>query len=47
MDFLITVIARFLEAIFVIGAIGSAGVLLVSFVEDAETLLDMEDEGHS
>jgi len=39
--------ARFLEAMFVIGLLGSLGVLLVSFVEDAETLFDMEDKGHS
>jgi len=47
MDFLILVLARFLEAMFVIGGLGSLGVLLVSFVEDAETLFDMEDSGHS
>ena len=47
MDFLITVGARLLEAMFVVGLIGSLGVLLVSFVEDAETLFDMEDKGHS
>ncbi|MFZ1919605.1 MAG: hypothetical protein WAU58_18685 [Terriglobales bacterium] len=47
MDFIITVAARLLEAMFVIGLIGSVGVLLVSFVEDAETLFDMEDERHS
>jgi len=47
MDFLIMLLARFLEAMFVIGMLGSLGVLLVSFVEDAETLFDMEDSGHS
>jgi len=47
MDFLITVGARLLEAMFVVGLLGSLGVLLVSFVEDAETLFDMEDKGHS
>ena len=47
MDFLITVGARLLETMFVVGLIGSLGVLLVSFVEDAETLFDMEDKGHS
>jgi hypothetical protein len=40
-------LARTLEAMFVVGALGSLGVLLVSFVEDAETLLDMEDSNHS
>ena len=47
MDLLILLAARLLEGMFVIGLIGSAGVLLVSFVEDAETLFDMEDKGHS
>lgn len=47
MDLLILLLARILEAMFAIGLIGSAGVLLVSFVEDAETLFDMEDKGHS
>jgi hypothetical protein len=47
MDFLIMVGARLLEAMFLVGILGSLGVLLVSFVEDAETLFDMEDKGHS
>lgn len=47
MDLLILLVARTLEVMFAIGLIGSAGVLLVSFVEDAETLFDMEDKGHS
>ncbi len=47
MGFLITLLARTLEAMFVIGIIGSLGVLLVSFVEDIETLLDREDSSHS
>jgi hypothetical protein len=47
MDFLIMVGARFLEALFLVGLLGSLGVLLISFVEDAETLFDMEDKGHS
>ncbi len=41
MDFLITLGVRLLEGMFVVGLIGSAGVLFVSFVEDAETLFDM------
>jgi hypothetical protein len=32
---------------FVVGLLGSLGVLLVSFVEDAETLFDLEDSSHS
>lgn len=47
MDFLIMLVVRGLEAMFVVGLVGSLGVLLVSFVEDAETLFDMEDKGHS
>jgi hypothetical protein len=47
MDFLIMVGARFLEAMFLVGLLGSLGVLLISFVEDAETLFDLEDKGHS
>ncbi|MGA9528060.1 MAG: hypothetical protein WBS24_08095 [Terriglobales bacterium] len=46
-DFLILVVVRILEAMFLVGLLGSLGVLLVSFVEDAETLFDMEDSGHS
>jgi hypothetical protein len=47
MDFIIMVGARLLEAMFVVGLLGSLGVLLISFVEDAETLFDLEDKGHS
>ena len=47
MDFLIMLWARTLEAMFLIGLIGSLGVLLVSFVEDAEVLLNREDSDHS
>ncbi|MGB9233839.1 MAG: hypothetical protein WCC04_05450 [Terriglobales bacterium] len=47
MDFLIMVAVRVLEGVFLVGLFGSLGVLLVSFVEDAETLFDMEDKGHS
>jgi hypothetical protein len=47
MDFLFLLLARTLETMFVVGIIGSLGVLLVSFVEDIETLFDMEDSSHS
>ena len=40
-------LARTLEGMFLIGLLGSLGVLLVSFVEDFETLFDLEDSGHS
>ena len=47
MDLLIKVVARTLETMFVVGLIGSLGVLVVSFIEDVETLFDMEDPSHS
>ena len=47
MDLFIRVLARTLEAMFVVGLLGSLGVLLVSFVEDIETLFDLEDSSHS
>lgn len=47
MGFLFTLLARFLEAIFLVGILGALGVLLVSFVEDIETLFDMEDSSHN
>jgi hypothetical protein len=47
MHLLITVVARTLETMFVVGLIGSSGVLIVSFIEDVETLFDMEDSSHS
>jgi hypothetical protein len=47
MDFLIMLLARVLEGMFLVGLLGSLGVLLVSFVEDIETLFDREDSSHS
>ena len=47
MDFLIMIAVRFLEAMFALGLVGSLGVLLVSFVEDIETLFDLEDKSHT
>ncbi|HUB02963.1 MAG TPA: hypothetical protein VL983_09765 [Terriglobales bacterium] len=47
MDLLIKVVARILETMFLVGIFGSLGVLIVSFVEDVETLFDMEDSSHS
>lgn len=47
MDFLTKVFARLLESMFALGLIGSLGVLLVSFVEDIETLFDLEDKSHT
>jgi hypothetical protein len=41
-----TLLVRILEGMFLIGIFGSALVLLVTFVEDAETLLGLEDKEH-
>ncbi|MGA9644160.1 MAG: hypothetical protein WBQ72_22375 [Terriglobales bacterium] len=37
---------RILEAMFVVGLFGSTLVLLITFVEDVETLLGREDPHH-
>jgi len=42
-----TLLVRMLEAMFTIGVFGSVLVLLVTFVEDIETLFGMEDTEHS
>lgn len=42
-----TLLVRILEAMFAIGLIGSTLVLLVTFVEDIETLFGMEEKPHS
>lgn len=47
MNLLIMLFARLLESMFIVGLIGSLGVLLVSFVEDVETLFDLEDKSHT
>jgi len=46
-SFLGTLLVRILEGMFAIGLIGSTLVLLVTFVEDIETLFGMEDPPHS
>jgi len=44
---LITVIVRVLETMFVIGMAGSAVVIVLSGIEDVETMLDIgDDEAH-
>ena len=40
-------LVRILEGMFVVGLFGSTLVLLITFVEDAETLLGREDSTHS
>jgi hypothetical protein len=48
MGFLIVVVlVRILEGMFVVGAIGSALVLVLSGIEDLKLLLGLEDENHS
>ncbi|MFZ3341646.1 MAG: hypothetical protein WA609_06745 [Terriglobales bacterium] len=41
------ILVRILEGMFVVGMAGSAVVLLITFVEDAELLLGREDSHHS
>ena len=40
-------LARFLEAMFVVGSIGSVAVLILSGIEDLKTLLGREESNHS
>lgn len=42
-----TLLVRILEAMFAIGVLGSTLVLLITFVEDAETLFGREESHHS
>ncbi len=42
-----TLVVRILEGMFAIGVIGSTLVLLITFVEDAETLFGREETHHS
>jgi hypothetical protein len=44
---LVIILVRILEGMFVVGMAGSAVVLLITFVEDAELLLGREDSHHS
>jgi len=41
-----TLLVRILEGMFVIGVFGSTLVLLVTFVEDIETLFGLEETHH-
>lgn len=42
-----TVLVRILEGMFVVGAIGSFVVILLSGIEDLKMLLGREEENHS
>ena len=44
---MVTVLVRFLEGMFVIGAIGSLVVIVLSGIEDLKMLLGREEENHS
>lgn len=44
---LVIILARFLEGMFVIGSIGSFVVLVLSGIEDLQTLFGKEEEQHS
>jgi hypothetical protein len=44
---LIIVLVRILETIFVVGAIGSVVVLVLSGIEDLKLLFGREEENHS
>ena len=45
-SFLVLLLVRILEGMFVAGMAGSTVVLLITFVEDAELLLGREDSHH-
>ena len=47
MSFVVTLIARLLESMFVIGSIGSVAVLVLSGIEDLKMLFGREESEHS
>ena len=44
---IVTVLVRILETMFVVGAIGSAVVLVLSGIEDLKLLFGREEQNHS
>ncbi|MGA7630303.1 MAG: hypothetical protein WCB11_06025 [Terriglobales bacterium] len=44
---IVTVLVRILEGMFVIGAIGSAVVIVLTGIEDLKMLLGREEQNHS
>ena len=44
---IVTVVVRILEGMFVVGAIGSVVVLVLSGIEDLKLLFGREEENHS
>ena len=47
MSLIVTLVARLLETMFVIGSIGSVAVLVLSGIEDLKMLLGREESEHS
>jgi len=47
MSLVVTLVARLLESMFVIGSIGSFAVLVLSGIEDLKTLFGREESEHS
>jgi len=47
MSLVVTLVARILESMFVLGSIGSVAVLVLTGIEDLKTLLGREDSEHS
>ena len=44
---IVTVLVRILEGMFVVGAIGSVAVLVLSGIEDLKLLFGREEQNHS
>jgi hypothetical protein len=44
---IVTILVSILESLFVVGAIGSVVVLVLSGIEDLKLLFGMEEENHS
>jgi hypothetical protein len=47
MSLVVTLVARLLEIMFVVGSIGSFAVLVLSGIEDLKTLFGREESEHS
>jgi hypothetical protein len=47
MPLVVTLVARLLESMFVIGSIGSFAVLVLSGIDDLKTLFGREESEHS
>ncbi len=47
MGFIVTALVRILEGMFVLGAMGSVLVLVLSGIEDLKLLFGREEENHS